>query len=430
MSVDPSTAPRLLKNEFSSLLYLLRFSTRPYRMNSKLAGLHAYPFQKLARLTQDITPAARAPIVLSVGEPKHAAPPLVLDALRASLGSVSSYPSTKGLPALRAAIAAWCTRRFNLRRTPLDPERHVLPACGTREALFGLAQVVVDSAPGEQPVVIMPNPFYQIYEGAALLAGAEPYYVNTVAADGYRMDLGRVPDAVLQRTRLVYVCSPGNPTGAVLARDDYARLLELAQRYDFILAADECYSEIYFDEDQPPLGLLQVADELGIDDYRRCVVFHSLSKRSNLPGLRSGFIAGDGELMGQFLQYRTYDGCTVPSIAQAASISAWQDEEHVRANRALYRTKFDTVLDILAPVMSVERPQAGFYLWPQTPVDDETFTRELYRRENVTVLPGRYLSRTAHGVDPGAGRVRMALVASVDECREAALRIRRFVEAV
>lgn len=400
-------------------------------MNSKLAGLHAYPFQKLARLTQDITPAAHTPIVLAVGEPKHAAPAIVLEALRANLGSVSSYPSTKGLPALRAAIAAWCTRRFNLRRMPLDPERHVLPACGTREALFGLAQTVIDSsASGERPVVIMPNPFYQIYEGAALLAGAEPYYVNTTAADGYRMDLASVPEAVLRRTRLAYVCSPGNPTGAVLDRNDYARLLELAQRYDFVLAADECYSEIYFDEQDPPLGLLQVADELGIADYRRCVVFHSLSKRSSLPGLRSGFVAGDGELMPQFLQYRTYDGCTVPSITQAASIPAWQDETHVQANRAQYRAKFDAVLDILAPVMQVERPQAGFYLWPQTSMDDESFTRELYRRENVLVLPGRYLSRTAHGIDPGHKRVRMALVASVDECREAATRIRRFVETV
>ena len=399
-------------------------------MNARLAGLHAYPFQKLARLTQDITPAARAPIVLSVGEPKHAAPPLVLDALRANLASVSNYPSTKGLPALRGAIAQWCNHRFALQRTPLDPERHVLPACGTREALFGLAQVVVDATSGERPVVIMPNPFYQIYEGAALLSGAEPYYINTVADDGYRMDLARVPESVLRRTRLVYVCSPGNPTGAVLNRDDYAQLLQLAERYDFVLAADECYSEIYFDEQRPPLGLLQAADELGIADYRRCIVFHSLSKRSNLPGLRSGFIAGDGELMARLLQYRTYDGCTVPSVTQAASVAAWQDEAHVRANRDLYRIKFDTVLDILAPVMQVERPQAGFYLWPRTPIDDESFTRELYRRENVLVLPGRYLSRAAHGIDPGAGRVRMALVASVDECRDAAQRIRRFVETI
>ena len=399
-------------------------------MNARLAGLHAYPFQKLARLTQDITPAARAPIVLSVGEPKHAAPPLVLDALRANIANVSSYPSTRGLPALRAAMADWCNRRFQLSRLRIDPERHVLPACGTREALFGLAQVVVDAGVSERPVVIMPNPFYQIYEGAALLAGAEPYYVNTVADDGYRMDLSRVPESVLQRTRLVYVCSPGNPTGAVLTRDDYAQLLQLADRYDFVLAADECYSEIYFDEQRPPLGLLQAADALAIADYRRCVVFHSLSKRSNLPGLRSGFIAGDGELMAQLLQYRTYDGCTVPSITQAASIAAWQDEAHVRANRDLYCAKFDLVLDILAPVMQVERPQAGFYLWPQTPMDDESFTRELYRRENVLVLPGSYLSRPAHGVDPGAGRVRMALVASLDECRDAAQRIRRFIETI
>lgn len=400
-------------------------------MNPNLAGLHPYPFQKLAKLTQDITPSAIKPILLSVGEPKHEAPPFVLDALRANLGSVSGYPSTKGLPALRRAIAAWCHRRFQLKNLVLDPERHVLPACGTREALFAIAQTVVGrgDAP-DRPVVMMPNPFYQIYEGAALLAGAEPYYINTDADHGLRMEFADAPESIWRRTRLVYVCSPGNPTGAVARFDDYARLLELAARYDFVIAADECYSEIYADEQHPPLGLLQVADDLGVADFRRCVVFHSLSKRSSLPGLRSGFVAGDGELMQQFLQYRTYDGCTVPGPTQAASIAAWQDEAHVQHNRALYREKFAIMLDILGSTLPLETPEAGFYLWPKTPIDDETFARELYRQENVLVLPGRYLSRPAHGTDPGANRARLALVAGVDECREAATRIRRFVQSL
>lgn len=398
-------------------------------MNRQLAHLHPYPFQKLARLIEDVRPAALTPIVLSIGEPKHAASPAVLAALKAHAATVAFYPSTRGSTELRRAIAAWTTRRFSLDHITLDPERHILPACGTREALFSVAQATIDAT--EQPVslVVMPNPFYQIYEGATLLAGAEPYYLNVEAASGYRMNFDALPDAILARTRLVYVCSPGNPTGAVMNRADYVRLIELAQRHDFVIAADECYSEIYFDETDPPLGLLEVAHDLGIDDYRHCLVFHSLSKRSNLPGLRSGFIAGDGALLERLLQYRTYHGCTMASPAQAASVTAWNDEEHVRANRALYRRKFDDVLAILQPVLSVARPAAGFYLWPETPLDDETFARELYRSQNVLVLPGRYLSRPVAGVDPGRNHVRMALVAGVDECREAAWRIRRFVES-
>lgn len=398
-------------------------------MNPKLASLQAYPFQRLARLVEGVTPAAKPPIVLSIGEPKHPAPPLVLEALAAQLGTVSVYPTTKGLPDLRATIAAWANRRFDLARQPLDPERHVLPACGTREALFSAAQAIVDADGPVRPVVIMPNPFYQIYEGAALLAGAEPYFLNTVPPS-YRMDFESVPEEMLRRTQLVYTCSPGNPTGAVMGREEYVRLLALAERYDFVIAADECYSELYFEEDRPPTGLLQVASELGIADYRRCLVFHSLSKRSNVPGMRSGFIAGDGALMQRFLEYRTYHGCTLPGPVQSASIAAWRDEAHVRENRAAYRAKFDAVLGILGPVLRVERPQAGFYLWPQTPVDDEHFTRELYRRENVLVLPGRYLSREAGGLNPGANRVRMALVASLGECRQAAERIRNFVQTL
>jgi N-succinyldiaminopimelate aminotransferase len=338
---------------------------------------------------------------------------------------------TKGSLALRESIVRWTNRRFQLNHAPLDPERHVLPCAGTREALFSIAQTVIDRrAHGDQPVVISPNPFYQIYEGAALLAGARPYFLNTNAANGYRMEFARVPEEIWAHVQLVYVCSPGNPTGAVLQHDDFAQLLALAEQHDFLIASDECYSEIYFDEDRPPTGLLQVAHDLGIQDYRRCLVFHSLSKRSNLPGLRSGFVAGDGALLEQYFQYRTYQGCALPPPTQAASIAAWNDEIHVRTNRDLYRAKFNAVLDILQPVLKVEKPEAGFYLWPELPQDDETFARELYARENVLVLPGSYLSRYAQGENPGARHVRLALVASLPECVEAAHRIRNYVESL
>ena len=404
-------------------------------MNPELASLQPYPFQKLAELIAGITPPADKSVIrLSVGEPQHAAPAVVLEAIGAQLASLSSYPSTKGLVELRAAIALWATRRYGLARIKLDPERHVLPACGTREALFSIAQTVIDTQSkklqGKRPIVIMPNPFYQIYEGAALLAGAEPYFLNTVAEHHYRMDFASVPPEIWQRTQLVYVCSPGNPTGAVTSHADYAELIALAQRYDFVIASDECYSEIYFDDAHPPIGLLQVANDVGIEDYQRCLVFHSLSKRSNLPGLRSGFIAGDGALMGPYLQYRTYHGCTVPSLAQAASIQAWNDETHVCENRRLYRAKFEAVLDILGPVLDVQKPDAGFYLWPRTPKDDETFTRELFTREHVLVLPGSYLSRATSAGNPGEGRVRMALVAPLAQCVDAAQRIRHYVESL
>jgi N-succinyldiaminopimelate aminotransferase len=400
-------------------------------MNPRLEQLQPYPFHKLARLTQGTSPASgKGAIRLSVGEPQHAAPAIVLEELAAQLATLSNYPTTRGQTALRAAIAAWATRRFGLDKLPLDPERHVLPACGTREALFSAAQAVVDRSGHARPIVMMPNPFYQIYEGVALLAGAEPYYLNTLPESDYRMEFERVPASIWARTQLVYVCSPGNPTGAVMGHADYARLIELAQRHDFIIASDECYSEIYFDEAHPPTGLLQVANDLGIEDYRNCLVFHSLSKRSNLPGLRSGFIAGDGAVMEKFFQYRTYHGCTLPGPTQAASIRAWGDETHVAANRAQYRAKFEAALDILAPVMDVHKPQAGFYLWARTPQDDESFTRGLYARENVLVLPGSYLSREADGINPGRGRVRMALVAPLAECADAAQRIKSYVESL
>jgi len=401
-------------------------------MNSRLAGLKPYPFQKLAELTHGITPPpGKSAIRLSMGEPQHAAPPFVLEALTANLSGLSHYPVTKANSELRRSIANWATRRFKLDKAPLDPERHVLPCAGTREALFSIAQAVIDRhAHADQPVVVMPNPFYQIYEGAALLAGARPFFLNTVASNGYRMDFARVPDDLWQQVQLVYICSPGNPTGTVLQHADLAHILELAEKHDFLIAADECYSEIYFDEGNPPPGLLQVAHDLGIADYRRCLVFHSLSKRSNLPGLRSGFVAGDGAVLEQYFQYRTYQGCALPPPTQAASAKAWDDEAHVRANRDLYRAKFDAVLETLAPVMQVEKPEASFYLWPETPQDDETFTRELYARENVLVLPGSYLSRDAQGTNPGRRRVRLALVASLEECVEAAKRIRSYIHTI
>ncbi len=396
-------------------------------MNRDLERLHPYPFEKLARLIDGIEPPGDRPVIrLTMGEPQHPPPALAKEALSAHLDGLGSYPPTRGGAALRQAIAAWVDRRFAPAR--VDPETQVLPVNGTREALFAFAQAVVDRHTGPAPLVAMPNPFYQIYEGAALLAGAEPYYLDCRAENGFSPDLDAVPAAVWERMQLIYVCSPNNPTGAVLDLDWYKRLLDLAETHEFVIAADECYSEIYPPDGEAPLGLLQAAARLGLPDFPRCVVFHSLSKRSNLPGLRSGFVAGDADVLAAFLRYRTYHGCAMPPPNQAASAAAWGDEAHVAENRARYQEKFDAVLDILAPVMAVERPQAGFYLWPETPMDDETFTRELYRQEGVLVLPGRYLSRPTPGGDPGADRVRIALVPTLDDCMEVARRIRAFVE--
>ena len=398
-------------------------------MNPNLSRLQPYPFERLAGLKSGLNPPPdKQPIVLSIGEPRHPAPPFVADALVAHLDGLSRYPLTKGSPALREAMADWAVRRYGLPAGSLDPERQVLPVNGTREALFAFAQCVVD--PADRPLVLMPNPFYQIYEGAALLAGAEPGYLNTLEEGGFLPDYDAVPEAVWRRCQLLYLCSPGNPTGTVTPLEVLVKLIENADRYNFILAADECYAELYFDEDRPPAGLLQACAQLGRHDYRRCVVFHSLSKRSNLPGLRSGFVAGDAEIMRDFLRYRTYHGCAMPPFAQAASIRAWQDEDHVRENRSLYRRKFAAVLAVLAPALAVARPEASFYLWPRTPVDDVAFARDLFARQHVTVLPGSYLSRLSGGVNPGRDRVRMALVAPLEECVEAAWRIREFVDSL
>jgi N-succinyldiaminopimelate aminotransferase len=395
-------------------------------MNPDLDKLQPYPFEKLAALKAAVTPAQKEHIALSIGEPKHQPPGFVVEELITHLHGLANYPLTKGRGELRQAIAGWLSRRFRLEAGSLDPERHILPVAGTREALFAFAQAVVDRT--ASPLVLAPNPFYQIYEGAALLAGAEPYFLNTTAANRFLPDLDAVPAEVWQRCQLIYLCTPGNPTGAVADIPFLQKLIGLADEHDFIIASDECYSELYFDEAAPPPGLLQAAAAMGRHDYRRCVVFHSLSKRSNLPGLRSGFVAGDAEVLGRFLKYRTYHGCALPPPTQAASIAAWNDETHVKTNRDRYREKFDAVLAILQPVLKVERPDAGFYLWPETPICDTDFAQQLFAREHVTVLPGSYLSRDAHGSNPGTHRVRMALVAELDECIEAAERIRRFVE--
>ena len=398
-------------------------------MNPDLARLQPYPFEKLAALKAGLEPpAGLGPIALSIGEPKHPAPDFITETLIAHLHLLSSYPTTRGLPALRQAIADWLTRRFQLPAGGLDPERQILPLNGTREGLFALPQALVDRS--RQPLVLMPNPFYQIYEGAALLAGAEPGYLPCLAEQGYLPDFTAVTADTWRRCQLLYLCSPGNPSGAVIPLATLQRLIELAEEFDFVIAADECYAELYDDEAQPPVGLLQAAARLGHSDYRRCLVFHSLSKRSNVPGLRSGFVAGDAELIERFFQYRTYHGCAMPVQHQHASLVAWRDEAHVVANRALYRAKFDAVLPILGGVLEVSRPEGGFYLWPRTPIADPDFARGLFAATNVTVLPGSYLSRGVDGVDPGAGRVRLALVAPLEECVEASWRIRRYLEGL
>ncbi|MCL7744819.1 succinyldiaminopimelate transaminase [Guyparkeria hydrothermalis] len=398
-------------------------------MNSNLDRLHPYPFEKLAELKAGAEPPTdRKHIPLSIGEPRHAPPAIVLDTLRDALPEIARYPATKGEPALREAMAGWLTRRFSLDEGLLDPEANVLPVAGTREALFAIAQAVVDRNTGDQPpVVLMPNPFYQIYEGAALLAGAEPYYYPTLPENGFLPDFEAIPESIWQRAQLLYVCSPGNPSGAVIDAPRYRELLARAARFNVVIAADECYSEIYFDEEQPPTGLLEVAATRdGDEPFRNVIVFHSLSKRSNLPGLRSGLVAGDAAVLKRFLRYRTYQGCALPLPTQQASITAWNDEAHVRANRDFYREKFDAVLDILDPVDGIEvrRPDAGFYLWARVEGDERDFARRLFAEQNVTVLPGRFLSREADGVNPGAGFVRMALVAELEDCVEAAKRIR------
>jgi N-succinyldiaminopimelate aminotransferase len=394
-------------------------------MNPRLGLLQPYPFEKLrALLSGNAPPRELRPINLSIGEPQHPTPPLLKDALAANLAGIAKYPLTKGLPELRIAMAQWIARRHGL--GSIDPETQVIPVTGSREGIFSIAQVLLDPA-DRDALVISPNPFYQIYEGAALLAGATPHFVNALAANDFRPDWSAVPAETWRRVRVLYACSPGNPTGRVMGLDEWKQLFELSARYNFTIVSDECYSEVYFDEAAPPLGALAAAKQLGNADFRRLVIMGSLSKRSNAPGLRSGFAAGDAAILKDFLLYRTYHGTAMSESVQLASIAAWKDEAHVVENRRLYREKFAAFHALVNPVLPLAMPDAAFYFWAAVAGDDTAFARELHASQNVTVLPGSYLSREAQGVNPGRGFVRLALVSSVDDAIEAGTRLARFV---
>lgn len=399
-------------------------------MNPNLDQLHPYPFEKLTQLKHGITPAQdKTHIALSIGEPKHETPELIHQALNDHADGIAKYPSTKGIPALRQAIADWISQRFNIAASDISAENQVLPVSGTREALFSFAQAVIDSSKPDA-LVIMPNPFYQIYEGAAILAGAEPYFLNTTEEYNYLPDFDSVPDEIWHRCQLIFICSPGNPTGAVISEQAHKKLILLAEKFDFVIASDECYTEIYDDENNPPQGLLESAYHMGNTVFNHCVMFQSLSKRSNAPGLRSGFVAGDAKILNKYFKYRTYHGCAQPFPTQHASLAAWNDETHVIENRVLYREKFSAFIDILGDVCSINKPPASFYIWLKTSIDDTVFAQQLFAQQNVTVLPGSYLSREAHGINPGKNHVRIALVAPVEECIEAANRIKHFINTL
>lgn len=397
-------------------------------MNPDLTLLQPYPFEKLTKLKAAVSAPSDFPhIALSIGEPKHQPPAFVLQSLQDNQHRLSNYPTTKGLPELRQAIAQWATQRFNLEQ--LDAESQVLPVSGTREAIFSLTQALIDHTQAN-PLIVSPNPFYQIYEGAAYLAGAKPHFLPCLDENNFNPDFDAVPESVWKDCQLLFLCSPGNPTGAVLSIEELQKLIALADKYNFVVASDECYSEIYLDEEQPPVGLLEACAQLGRHDYKNCIVFHSLSKRSNLPGLRSGFVAGDADILKSYLLYRTYHGCSMGIPTQLASIEAWNDESHVLANRDQYRLKFKAVLEILGDVLDVKQSDASFYLWAKSPIADDEFAQGLFAQQNVTVLPGSFLSRTIDGINPGANRIRMALVAEVDECVEAAKRIKTYIESL
>ncbi|MEP5765332.1 MAG: succinyldiaminopimelate transaminase [Halieaceae bacterium] len=394
-------------------------------MNPDLELLQAYPFEKLRLLFEDLAPRPQLPALnFGIGEPQHPAPDFVLQALQEKLPQLARYPATRGIPELRRAIADWLQLRFSL--PAVDPDGQVLPVAGTREALFAIAQAVVDRS--RDPLVLCPNPFYQIYEGAALLAGANIGFLDCRAENGFIPDFESVSEEQWQRCQLLYICNPGNPSGAVMSLGQLSRLVELAQQHDFVIASDECYSEIYADESQAPPGLLEACIVAGQDDYHNCLVFHSLSKRSNLPGLRSGFVAGDADIQRAFLQYRTYQGCALPLHHQWASLAAWSDETHVRANRQLYRDKFELVTEILQDTLQFSQPSAGFYLWPQTPIVDTELARGLYERYHITVLPGQYLGRDAGAGNPGRGHIRMALVPPLADCQRGAECLREYCQ--
>jgi N-succinyldiaminopimelate aminotransferase len=395
-------------------------------MNPDLAKLQPYPFEKLRGLFAGAIPnPACTPISFSIGEPKHPTPEFIKEALTRNLSGLAGYPPTIGSESLRNAIAAWLIRRYRL--PAVDPATQVLPVNGSREALFAIAQVVVDRT--HDAVVLCPNPFYQIYEGAALLAGATPAYANVDRARGFAIDYTTIPDAVWRRVQLVYACSPANPTGHVMALEEWRRLFELSDRYGFVIASDECYSELYFDDARPPLGALEAAHQLGRSGFLRLVAFSSLSKRSNVPGMRSGFVAGDAGLLKEFLLYRTYHGSAMSPAVQAASEAAWRDEAHVGENRRLYREKFAAALPLLGPPLETVMPDGGFYFWVRTHIEDAAFALGLYRQYNVAVLPGSYLAREAHGTNPGRNHVRVALVAPRDECFDGVCRIAEFARS-
>lgn len=399
-------------------------------MNPDLQKLLPYPFEKLTALKAQVSPNENLQhISLSIGEPKHPAPSFVTQCIKDNIALIENYPTTKGIPELREAIANWLTQRFGL--SQICSEDQIIPVNGTREALFAFTQAVVDRS--KNGLVVSPNPFYQIYEGAAYLAGAEPHFLPCLEENGFNPDYDSVSDDIWDKCQLLFLCSPGNPTGAVLDLDTLTKLIALADKHDFVIASDECYSEIFVEDKAAPVGLLQACESIGRHDYSRCVVFHSLSKRSNLPGMRSGFVAGDAEILKPFLLYRTYHGCAMSVQTQLASIAAWNDEEHVKENRRQYSIKFKAVLEILndpsiKDKIEVKQTDASFYLWAKTSIDEELFAQQLFAQQNVTVLPGSYLSRTIDGINPGKNRVRMALVASVEECIEAAERIKQFLQ--
>ena len=403
-------------------------------MNPDLDLLQPYPFEKLNKLKSEVEPNDQLDhIALSIGEPKHNMPSFAREALISHIDKVSNYPTTKGLPELRISISEWAINRFQLES--LDTETQILPVNGTREALFAFTQAVIDKNSTHKAAVLMPNPFYQIYEGACLLAGAEPIYLNCLKENNYLPVLEEVDEQTWQRCQLFFICTPGNPTGAICDSAYFKKLITLSDKYNFIIASDECYSELYFDESKPPIGLLQACAEIGRSDYKNCVVFHSLSKRSNLPGMRSGFCAGDATVLENFLKYRTYHGCAMPIQHQLTSIAAWQNEEHVKENRVLYREKFNLFKKILDDTMEITIPPASFYLWPKVPTsatikNEQDFAKALFAKQNITVLPGSFLGRNSCGINPGSGHIRMALVATVEECTQAAQRIKDFIETM
>ncbi len=398
-------------------------------MNPALDLLKPYPFERLSELKSGINPNGQLKhISLSIGEPKHKPPGFVFDAIDHNFDGIEKYPTTRGIPELRQAIARWIEKRYNLNDAQLDPETQLLPVNGTREALFAFAQAVIDKTQ-KDPLVVMPNPFYQIYEGAAILAGATPYFVNACERTYYIPDFDNIPRNIWKHCQLLYICSPGNPSGEIIDKPTLQQLIKLAHHFDFIIASDECYSEIYQEEHRPPPGLLEAANDMGLTDFKNLIVFNSLSKRSNVPGLRSGFVAGDAKIIQKFLLYRTYHGSAMPVTTQHASIACWKDESHVKENRAAYREKYKAFIDILSPVLDITAPPASFYIWLKVPCgDDEKFAAKLFEDQHITVLPGSYLSRTTGQANPGAGYARIALVAPLEECIDAANRIRTYLK--